>query len=757
MPEGKIKTEIECKNIAPLIELKKSISAESIQKAIFANNGSGKTFISRVFRLTENKVPLEMNSDGTSPIDKLITKGLTSGHFKFKITDKEGNVKEDLILNFNKGSIPTIPQTHYIYHTFNQDYVEENIRALSFEKDSEIEGFILGKANIDLHDEEAKLAKIGEDGKKLRENLNEALSTYLEEKINDIQNIKRLTEYSQITVSNIIKTVKQEKNDETDSYQSLIEQYNKIKSVPEVLADINLIPDLQLNLEVINDIKDDCIKEFELSTLAEEFKQKVKSKQQFIELGLELKKDNCPFCEQDLQDKALTLIDDYNNYIKDQETTTIKKFNYYKEVLESYKSVLKESENIISKITNKFNTYKTKYIASSADKEILAIDSSEIIQIIDELIELIDEQLIDISKSVDVKKDYKGLVVKEIGLYNNSVSKNNQFITELNTKKNKINDENKRIRKLICKAALSELSDENIDTVESMYTLSEEHKKLSQEIKFKKELEKVSKKEKVATAIKSILNYFFSDKYELDADTFRLKFLNTILEKGEVKNVLSEGEKNIIAFAYYIGDTHLKIETEDDYKKLFFIIDDPISSMDFNHVYTLCGVIRDLSSVIDKLERVRYIILTHNNDFMRVLTTNNIVKSKLLLKNSKLYKFNNNITVPYINHMIDIYGIARNGKEATHTTANSIRHIIETLTKFEKIDLNNSSIESYITENIPSDKKSYTMINDLSHGGWRSEQAPLTNDDYQDVCETVIALIENKYSGQVEYCKKMNE
>ena len=52
--------------------------------------------------------------------------------------------------------------------------------------------------------------------------------------------------------------------------------------------------------------------------------------------------------------------------------------------------------------------------------------------------------------------------------------------------------------------------------------------------------------------------------------------------------------------------------------------------------------------------------------------------------------------------------------------------------------------------------KSYTLINDLSHGGWRSEQSPITEDDYKDVCETIIKHIENDFKGQIEYCEKFN-
>lgn len=178
--------------------------------------------------------------------------------------------------------------------------------------------------------------------------------------------------------------------------------------------------------------------------------------------------------------------------------------------------------------------------------------------------------------------------------------------------------------------------------------------------------------------------------------------------------------------------------------------------MDFSHVYTLCGVIRDFNKLIDKIKRDRFIIFTHNNDFMRVLSSNNIVDKKLLLKKGEIKEFNTNLTVPYITHLMDIFCIARNGELPNHTTANSIRHIIETLTKFQNIDISTESISAYIKKNIPDDTKSYTLINDLSHGGWRSEQAPINDEDYKEICEAIIRHIETIYDGQIEYCKKLN-
>ena len=135
--------------------------------------------------------------------------------------------------------------------------------------------------------------------------------------------------------------------------------------------------------------------------------------------------------------------------------------------------------------------------------------------------------------------------------------------------------------------------------------------------------------------IRNVLEYFFSGKYTLEENSFRLVFNKTTLEKNQANNVLSEGEKNIIAFAYYLGDTYTRINTDEDFKRLFFVIDDPISSMDFAHVYTVCGIMRDLQKILPEISgHQKLLVLTHNNDFIRMLHSNGIVKTTMLLKSS---------------------------------------------------------------------------------------------------------------------------
>jgi hypothetical protein len=332
--ESKIKTEIKCQNIAPLENLSKEIQSSSLKIAVFANNGCGKTFISRLFRLTEKQTKLELNADGISPTDELLTLGKTNGSFSFKITNGSGSITENITIDLHEKTIPTISATNYLYHTFNQDYVEQNIRALDYEKDSDIAGFILGKANIDLTDDENKLALLETESKNLNAQVTNEINKYLEDNINNIQNIKRLDEYkSLLTTNSIFEGVNKPKQYVSKSFEQLLGDYNKIKSVPENLSDIQQIKTVPIDLAFLNKIKENAATEYSLSSLAENFKQKIKTKQTFVETGLELlRADNgkCPFCEQDLKSDALTLIDHYTEYLSNTEAQTIKLFqNYY--------------------------------------------------------------------------------------------------------------------------------------------------------------------------------------------------------------------------------------------------------------------------------------------------------------------------------------------------------------------------------------------------------------------------------------------
>lgn len=68
--ENNIKSELACQNIAPIENLTKELNTSSLKIGVFANNGSGKTFLSRLFRLTENQEELVIDENGVCTTDK---------------------------------------------------------------------------------------------------------------------------------------------------------------------------------------------------------------------------------------------------------------------------------------------------------------------------------------------------------------------------------------------------------------------------------------------------------------------------------------------------------------------------------------------------------------------------------------------------------------------------------------------------------------------------------------------------------------
>jgi hypothetical protein len=306
----KIKSNLICENIAPIEDLKREIQSSTLKFGVFANNGSGKTFISRLFGLTGCKTELKIDENGVSPTDRLISLGRNKAKFSFSVIDKEGATKESFQINLERGKLPSIPKTNYIYHTFNQDYVEDNIRALGYEKDSEIEGFILGKVNIDLKEHENRLKTIEKEGKLLTEKLKEEIIDYLEKNINGIPNIRRLGEYRDLTYEKLAEEVGKEPLPIEKSFKEILENYNKLKSVPENLKDISKVETLNIDFEILKKIKNECEEIFSLSSLADDFKNSIKSKQSFIEAGLALieKNTNCPFCNQNLNEKEFSVM-----------------------------------------------------------------------------------------------------------------------------------------------------------------------------------------------------------------------------------------------------------------------------------------------------------------------------------------------------------------------------------------------------------------------------------------------------------------
>lgn len=73
--------------------------------------------------------------------------------------------------------------------------------------------------------------------------------------------------------------------------------------------------------------------------------------------------------------------------------------------------------------------------------------------------------------------------------------------------------------------------------------------------------------------------------------------------------ILSDREKSIIAFCYYLANIHTLVSNDLDYDKIFLIIDAPVASMDFQYVYETAQIIREIPPIfkVDNFKENNYL------------------------------------------------------------------------------------------------------------------------------------------------------
>ena len=158
----KIKIELAVNCIGPHSDTK-SINyngqTRDLKTAIYAPNGSGKTFISRMFALSE--------SANEEDYANYLTLNKDSGDFSFVINHNDK--RSFYSVHIQKGQNVVIKNSgDYLYHVFNSDYVRKNINDHSYNIDgSSITGVIVGESNIDLSYEKSQLAQYSLEKEKI--------------------------------------------------------------------------------------------------------------------------------------------------------------------------------------------------------------------------------------------------------------------------------------------------------------------------------------------------------------------------------------------------------------------------------------------------------------------------------------------------------------------------------------------------------------------------------------------------------------
>ena len=161
--------------------------------------------------------------------------------------------------------------------------------------------------------------------------------------------------------------------------------------------------------------------------------------------------------------------------------------------------------------------------------------------------------------------------------------------------------------------------------------------------------------------------------------------------------------------------------------------------------------IRDIKALFSIRNYERVWVLTHNAEFLSIIARNHIINKTYSMQVGKIEELDHRLVLPYESHLIDIVKIARGEMLPTHTTGNSIRHVIETVCSFEYPE---KGLETYVAENdiLSSNAYIFSVCQDLSHGKIRM-QMPFSNEVLKNACNVVVDFLNSKYKGQIDAIK----
>ncbi|MGE5456553.1 MAG: AAA family ATPase [Ignavibacteriales bacterium] len=476
----------------------------------------------------------------------------------------------------------------------------------------------------------------------------------------------------------------------------------------------------------------------------------------------------CPFCEQDTSN--VNIVNMYKNYIE----SNLKKTEDF------INNQIKYFENENKNIDFQYSINETK--AKNIDKIFQSNVSSELKTFVDKIKDL-NSQIIDLLKKksedeniyIDCTNSLENINIDLIDELLKKYTSLTKYISELNTKidnsKKEKNKGNEEYLNTTGKYIVYNLVRDDLNEFKKMHLQS---KKLNDELAvLKKEYQdEVKEKNELLKTINNILNDFSITNYRVN-ENFDL-FLNDCEVSSSAEKLLSDGEKNIIAFALFLSE--LKLLYTNDEKDVIFI-DDPITSVDYPNLYSMYNHIKD---VISENINSQIIVTSHNTIFLNLFKfyyRNNALYFKFKEdKNEKttIYKDTNILDSIYLEKLKEIYDISIS-KDITPKQKlyihNYCRYVLETISRFEFPNYNSDSgsSQNYISElklkyknveNSPISKNNLDVLSNIVNKGSHAtleivhDNELFDDKQYIKCCNTIIAIIKDKYNGQYNLLTK---
>lgn len=761
-PDSRAKLRVKAKHIGPIMNLDAELSDRK-QHLIFARNGTGKSFIARSLRLLDPT--LEQQEPDAEIPSILISEEAQDGRGSFGLYEGETCVGS-FDLNAKTANVDR-SNPKYIFHVFSEDFIEAHVRNKLHGLDGNISHeIIIGKENLDIEKKSAVL-----ENKKAK--IIEKKTAFNEEFETEKASIKAnfgiagsLGSFKKLDVGDYfseqgytppkIETTLDELQKKYDLYKSFPSE----PELPEEISVADIFPDTE-------SISAALAKVTSPSTVAEAVKNKIREDPAFFRSGVRLMKDDekCPFCTQNLSETAVEAIDAYTAYFADEEAKHINELQELNTQLERLSEAVSKRQAMTLRASKRFNDLK-KYFPSVAD--VSANDLATLLNGLEAYITVL-QQSISAKKSSSLSEEIELPLCADAELFEKIMEQaeaNQKLYERIASLASNSSSERLKIQNDCCEALSVKIYQDRLDTINEIKTLTKEVSELETEIA---ELQKThggsaKAKERVVETFQLMLKHFFSDTYTFDEETFSVGRKRKEIARGPDRT-LSDGEKSVIAFCYYIARIHLRVGSLPDYEKVFLIIDDPVSSLSFDYIYGVAQALKYvrisedgeiLMSLKPQLIRPRMIMLTHNNYFYNVAGTNNVVKGEglfQLIRSDDKHDMRNQkaFATPHMLQLRDVVDVSSGKKKPDHTTPNSIRSVVEGMWKFCCPNLPNfEDFVKYLISDLNLEIKS-VLLNDLCHGGKFSDP-PHREEEIIAASTEALKIVEKFAEGQLKTC-----
>ena len=249
--------------------------------------------------------------------------------------------------------------------------------------------------------------------------------------------------------------------------------------------------------------------------------------------------------------------------------------------------------------------------------------------------------------------------------------------------------------------------------------------------------------------IRPFLNRYSDFNFEIDYKEGTIRFWRETRKNEDDKDEpvlikVSRGEENIFVWCFFLAIAQLAIDEQEAYDWVKYIyIDDPISSLDDNHVIAVAA---HLAQLLKKQDRIKMVLSSHHTLFFNVMC-NELKKAQhyFLSKSSDGYELRNTNDTPRFYHVAmlkELYKAAESGDLYTYHF-NILRSIIEKTATFHGFN----NLGDLIKRD-PDDEDGvlrFRVIQLLSHGNYSIFEPVEMLDENKKIFRKILHDFMNSY------------